>query len=200
MKKNSKKQLYESIMRGISKEVKCSLASLNESNASGNMNDILFGKAYFQSLNINDLLQDTYILKKIAGYIVEAQVKKVVKQQFSKNYQDTRGNHSGSAPSSDSTGIPRYVDGGNNWWDFTLDGEKVEIKAFQKGKMYSNVHATKNQVDNKNDLTFMLVEYKLMGNKITITGIAFVDGSEIEFDSRYNRLVKNSAINFRRDI
>ena len=196
MKKNNKKQLYESIMRSISKEVKRSLASLNESNASGNMNDILFGKAYFQSLNINDLLQDPYILKKIAGYIVEAQVKKVVNQVFSKNYQDAREEHS----SSNSAGIPRYVNGGDNWWDFTLDGEKVEIKAFQKGKMYSNVHATKNQVDNKNDLTFMLVEYKIMGNEITITGIAFVDGSEIKFDSKYNRLVNNGAINFRRDI
>jgi len=90
--------------------------------------------------------------------------------------------------------IVRYVNGGDNWWDFELDGEKIEVKAFQKGKMYSNVHATKNQVDHKDELTFMLVEYVISGYNVLITGYAFVDGVDIEFDSKYNRLINNSDI------
>ena len=58
------------------------------------------------------------------------------------------------------------------------------------------MHATKNQVDHKNELVFMLVEYVIINDDIEITGITIVDGSELEFDSRYNRLVNNGNIQF----
>ncbi len=203
MNKNSKKALYEKIMRNVSKQVKQSINALNESNVATNMSgkvyDILFNKVLYCTMSVDDILKDQKILKKIAGSIVEARVKDTVRYAFTENYQDSQGYHAGTRIKQDAAGMPRYVDGGDNWWDFMLDGEKVEIKAFQKGKMYSNVHATKNQVDMKNDLTFMLVEYKLHGTEIIITGIAFVDGKDIEFDSKYNRLVNNGNIEFLRD-
>ena len=63
--------------------------------------------------------------------------------------------------------------------------------------MYSNVHVTLNQAKYKNELTFMLVEYKILGGDIKITGIAFVDGSEMEINSS-GRFVYNPNIQFNR--
>jgi hypothetical protein len=63
--------------------------------------------------------------------------------------------------------------------------------------MHSNVHVTLNQAEHKNELTFMLVEYIIMNGEIKITGIAFVDGSEMEINSS-GRFVHNPNIQFNR--
>lgn len=150
------------------------------------MNDfiytVLLGE-FNKSINIDRLIHNQKFLRKIAGYIVEQRVKDTLRYAFPRHSEEE---------------LPRYIDGNENWWDFELDGEKVEIKAFQKGKMFSNVHATKNQVDHKDELTFMLVEYIIVNDDIQITGIAIVDGSELEFDSKYNRLLNNGNIQFMR--
>ena len=181
MKRDSKKALYESIMTSVAKEVK---KTLNESNIENNMNDFIYTMLlgeFNKSINIDRLIHNPKFLRKIAGYIVEERVKDTIRYAFPRHSEEE---------------LPRYIDGGENWWDFELDGEKVEIKAFQKGKMFSNMHATKNQVDHKDEIIFMLVEYIIVNDDIEITGIAIVDGSELEFDNKYNRLVNNGNIQF----
>lgn len=196
MRKNNK-ALYEQIMRNVSREVKRSLNESVEGSIDKAFYALLFGKLNYGFKSIDEILQDDRILKKIAGYIIEEQVKDLVRYMFTENYYDNKGYHAGARIMQDENGLPRYTDGGDNWWDFMLDGQKVEIKAFQKGTLYSNVKATANQLKYKNDLTFMLVEYKVIGGEIQITGIALVDGSEIDFDPKYDRLVKNSNIKFK---
>jgi len=181
MKRDNKKVLYESIMTSVAKEVK---KVLNESNIENNINNFIYTMLlgeFNKSINIDRLIHTPAFLRKIAGYIVEERVKDTIRYAFPRHSEEE---------------LPRYIDGGENWWDFELDGEKVEIKAFQKGKMFSNMHATKNQVDHKDELVFMLVEYVIVNDDIEITGIAIVDGSKLEFDSKYNRLVNNENIQF----
>ena len=185
MKRDDKKALYESIMTSVAKEVKKTLSESNFASTIDSLGynillgkDKLFNALVSKPLSISQVLEDPRILRKIAGFIVEARTKK--------RLQDALGD--------------RCKDGYDNWWDCEIDGEKIEIKAFQKGKLYSNMHATKNQVDKKDDLTFILVEYQLRGDDVEITGIAIVDGADIEFDETYNRLKRNRQINFVRDI
>ncbi len=149
-------------------------------------------------MSITDILKDNKVFAKIAGYVVEARIKNVLSYIFTHNTYDDNGIFAGAKMETDADGLPRFVDGGNNWWDFSLDGEKVEIKAFQKGKLYSNVKATANQLKYKDDLTFMLVEYEYGGGEVLITGIALVDGSKLTFDEKYDRLVRNPAIKFKK--
>lgn len=196
MRRNNK-ALYEQIMRNVSREVKRSLNESVEDSLNKAFYALLFGKLNYMTKSIDEILQDERILKKIAGYIVEEQVKDLVQYMFTENYQDENGYHAGTRIMQDENGLPRYTDGGDNWWDFMLDGQKVEIKAFQKGTLYSNVKATANQLKYKNDLTFMLVEYKVVNGNIQITGVALVDGSDIDFDPKYDRLVKNPNIKFK---
>lgn len=186
MKKiRNKRALYENIMRNVAKTVKHSLTESNiASNIDGKVYDLLFDRIEHQivtKFSIEELLSDSKFAKKIAGYLVEEMVKRAVEYSIRVDDLDID-----------------YVNGENNWWDFSLNGEKVEIKAFQKGTLYSNVHATANQVRYKDQLTFMLVEYKIDNNLPVITGIAFVDGSDVSFDSKYNRLVRNPNIIFKR--
>lgn len=196
MRKNNK-ALYEQIMRKVSREVKRSLNESVEDSINKAFYALLFGKLKYGTKSIDEILQNERILKKIAGDIVEEQVKDLVEYMFTENYYDNNGYHAGARIMQDENGLPRYTDGGDNWWDFMLDGQKVQIKAFQKGTLYSNVKATANQLKYKNELTFMLVEYKVIGGEIQITGIALVDGSDIDFDPKYDRLVKNPNIKFK---
>ncbi len=193
LKRRNNKSLYDSIMKDVSKQVK---RHLNESNVSNTIPQdfykIMFNHLSYRQLDINEILSKRNILAKIAGYIVEERIKDIMKYLFSHNGSFGEG----VVLDTDEQGMPRYADGGNNWWDFTLDGEKVEIKAFQRGKMYSNVKATANQRDFKDQLTFMLVEYDISDGFIDITGIALVDGSDLKFDAKYDRIIKNNNINF----
>lgn len=195
----NKHYLYENLMRDISNTVK---KHINESNFANTMAPeiykFLFGDDSYSWKSVDEILEDDRIMKKVAGYIVEEQVKDLVKYMFTENYKDERGYHAGTRLMQDSLGNARYIDGKDNWWDFSIDGEKIEIKAFQKGKLYSNVHATANQVKYKDDLTFMLVEYVVDNGTIDITGIAFVNGTDIQFDSTYDRIVRNPNIKFYR--
>jgi len=128
--RNSNKALYESIMKDVAKTVK---KSLNE-NASDKLNDVFYGiifnKINYAGLSISEILQDDKILAKVAGSVVEEQIKQVLKYTFTHNAYDDDGVFIGATLDKDANGLPRFVDGGNNWWDFSLDGEKVEIKAF----------------------------------------------------------------------
>lgn len=108
------------------------------------------------------------ILKRAGGYIVEAKVKEWVSataEMDTKVYED-----------------------GNTWYDFTYEGQNFEIKAFLKGKKYSNTKLTANQLEHKNDLAFLLCEYEIDGSELKINSIEVVNGKDLKISG--NRMVK----------
>ena len=76
----------------------------------------------------------------------------------------------------------------NSWYDFEFEGDKFEVKAFEKGKKYSNTKITKNQSEHKDELVFVLVEYEVHGTDLSVNNIELIDGTKLIF--RNNRLVK----------
>ena len=203
MKNSNKRKLYESIMKNVSHEVKRTLNKTNKLNEAAEFSpfvyDAIFGQSRdYYEMSIEDILKDPKIMRKVAGYIIEARVKDIIRMEFSVGVGEKGFYDKGINIKLNDENMPRYVDGGDNWWDFIIDNQKVVIKSFQKGKLYSNVHASKNQVDNKDQLTFMLIEYTIdaYDGSIEITGIAVVDGSDMDFDPKYNRFVKNGNIKF----
>lgn len=108
------------------------------------------------------------VLKKVAGYLVEQQVKtwvSITAQIGAKTYED-----------------------GDQWYDFVYDGQKCEIKAFQKGRKYSNTKLTANQLEHKDELLFVLCEYTSDDSRVVITNIELVPGKDMKISG--NRMVK----------
>ena len=80
------------------------------------------------------------IIKRCAGYIVEEYIKVKLKT-FNGSINDT------------------FVDGEfKEYYDFELEGDKFEVKAFQKGRKYSNTKLTLGQQENKDSLIFIFAE------------------------------------------
>lgn len=108
------------------------------------------------------------LLTKCAGYIIEEWIKEKIQNiDFeSKN---------------------KFKFAEDSWYDFIYDNTKIEVKSFQKGKKYSNTKLTASQLDNKDQLVFILVEYTA-DQELNIINIEFVKGSELKIHN--DRLVK----------
>lgn len=112
------------------------------------------------------------IIKRCAGYIVEEYIKVKIKT-FNGSVSDT------------------FADGEfKEYYDFELEGDKFEVKAFQKGRKFSNTKLTSNQQKNKDDLIFIFAEYVIEGSKIKINNVTIEDGKNIKYDEKTGRLVK----------
>lgn len=111
------------------------------------------------------IILDEKVMRKCAGYIIEGYVINTVN-----SIKDT------TVPES------------NSWYDFEFEGDKFEVKAFEKGKKYSNTKITKNQSEHKDELVFVLVEYEVHGTDLSVNNIELIDGTKLIF--RNNRLVK----------
>lgn len=163
--------LYEKIKNSINQELSDLFDETNRLNELSNNTDdtTLFNKLdeIFTSkligLNINihisKRLNIDRILKKVAGYLIEETIKKLIRC---------------------SQKIHQYKDNLDGYYDFSINGKNFEIKAFQKGTLYSNVHLTEKQKANKNQLTFILVQYCVVNEQINVINFAIVDGVDIE--------------------
>jgi hypothetical protein len=132
---------------------------------------------YTELLNL-DILKDVSVqlseavIKRCAGYIVEEYVKVQIKQANGE-VADT------------------FVDGEfKEYYDFELKGDKFEVKAFQKGRKYSNTRLTTKQQADKDNLIFIFVEYVIDGAKIKINNVSIEDGKNIKYDNKTGRLMK----------
>ena len=132
---------------------------------------------YVDTLNLEGLkdvsvqLSDA-IIKRCAGYIVEEYIKVKLKT-FNGSINDT------------------FVDGEfKEYYDFELEGDKFEVKAFQKGRKYSNTKLTLGQQENKDSLIFIFAEYIIEGSKIKIDNVTIEDGKNIKYDEKTGRLMK----------
>ena len=133
---------------------------------------------YVDLLNLEQLkdvsvqLSDA-IIKRCAGYIVEEYIKVKLKT-FNGSVSDT------------------FVDGEyKEYYDFELEGDKFEVKAFKKGRKFSNTKLTSNQQQNKDNLIFIFAEYVIEGSKIKINNVTIEDGKNIKCDEKTGRLMKN---------
>ena len=130
------------------------------------------------------------VLTKCAGYIIEGWIKYVIQMKMWRpgelNEPDKNGNKYGD----DEYELPKIYEDGETWYDFTIRGDKFEIKSFQKGKKYSNTKLTKSQVEHKDELIFVLCEYEIDGSgpKLKLTNVEFVPGTEMKISG--NRMVK----------
>ena len=121
--------------------------------------------------DVNVQLSDA-IIKRCAGYIVEEYIKVKLKT-FNGSINDT------------------FVDGEfKEYYDFELEGDKFEVKAFQKGRKYSNTKLTLGQQENKDSLIFIFVEYVIEGSKIKINNVTIEDGANVKYDKKTGRLIK----------
>ena len=129
MKKDNKKALYESIMTSVAKEVKKALSeSLVANKIKNRVYDVLFynlaPEIQGETVTIDNIAHEHGFLRKIAGYLIEAKVKAAISRSFI-----TQTDY-GYIADKNSNGEVRYEDGGDNWWDFSIDGEKIDVKAF----------------------------------------------------------------------
>jgi hypothetical protein len=129
---------------------------------------------------------DSKVLAKCAGYIIEAWIKFVIQMHAwrpgERTYSDDDDNENYEPP--------KIYENGDAWYDFSIRGDKFEIKSFQKGKKYSNTKLTKAQVEHKDELIFVLCEYEIdsSGPKLNLVNVEFVPGNEMKISG--NRMVK----------
>lgn len=143
---------------------------LNESIDDATMSSIergLNSLARTQSLSVTEIKGK--LLTKCAGYIIEEWVKEKIQNL-------------------DVDSKVKFKPAEDKWYDFIYDGSKVDVKAFQKGKKYSNTKLTESQAKNKDQLIFILVEYTAT-NELELTNIEVVKGSDLKINN--DRLVKN---------
>ena len=130
------------------------------------------------------------VLAKCAGYIIEGWIKYVIQMNMWRpgelNEPDKNGNKYGD----DKYKLPKIFEDGETWYDFTLRGDKFEIKSFPKGKKYSNTKLTKAQVEHKDELIFVLCEYDIdkSGPKLNLINVEFVPGTDLKISG--NKMVK----------
>jgi hypothetical protein len=116
----------ESIMTSLPKEVK---TVLNESTVARKIKTRVYNVLFYnlapeiqgETVTLEDIAHEPRFLKKIAGYLIEEKVKAAISRSFI-----TKTDYGYIVDKYD----PKYEDGGDNWWDFSIDGEKVEVKAF----------------------------------------------------------------------
>jgi len=72
-----------------------------------------------------------------------------------------------------------FKDGGNDYYDFEFNGEKVEVKALLGGRM-SNLKLTKPQYEHKNEMVFILVSYEASKDTITIKDLEVKEGKNLK--------------------
>lgn len=141
-------------------------------------------KKYFDSKDDLSKMITGKALKKCAGYIIESLVK------FNIQFDQFRPEDWDNAPKDEEgfSKIESVYDDGENWYDFSMRGDKFEIKSFEKGKKYSNTKLTKAQAEHKDELTFVLCEYTINNDKLKVTNIEIVEGKDLKING--NRLVK----------
>lgn len=120
---------------------------------------------YLEKLKIEELtnipidLEKDELLKRIAGYAIEEFIKiKIQNCNEDIKLIDTKF---------------------KLYYDFEFNGDKFEVKSFQKGNKYSNIILTKTQKKEKNNLIFILVEYKIENYQINITNIEIEKGKNL---------------------
>ena len=146
------------------------ILKLNEAIDDATMSSIESGLnsiAKSQSLAVTEIKGK--LLTKCAGYIIEEWVKEKIQNL-------------------DAESKAKFKPAEDTWYDFIYDGSKVDVKAFQKGKKYSNTKLTAEQSKNKDQLIFILVEYTAT-NELELTNIEIVKGSDLKINN--DRLVKN---------
>jgi len=138
-----------------------------------------------ENSKINPL--DDKVLSKCAGYIIEGWIKYIIK---SKMWRPGEIERDSSYNNDDNYQLPKIYEDGDTWYDFSIRGDKFEIKSFQKGKKYSYTKLTKAQVEHKNELIFVLCEYEIdsSGPKLNLINVEFVPGDEMKISG--NRMVK----------
>ena len=133
---------------------------------------------------------DEKVLAKCAGYIIEGWIKYVIQMNMWRPGELEGPDKNGNKYGDEGYESPKIYEDGEAWYDFTIRGDKFEIKSFQKGKKYSNTKLTKAQVEHKDELIFVLCEYDIdkSGPKLNLINVEFVPGTKMKISG--NRMVK----------